>query len=783
MRKYFLLVLLVFSSAIYAGDAPSGLGCPAVNPNSFPTGDGYAFYPYSNGKTYYRSTIPESIVHGGPYTAAQVRDMLKDAYASAPFDPCNPAVYRDSDGDGVPDYTEVVAGEDPFDSSQNPWARFNYNMDACASGNSAACGLVTNSPLWKIDSDGDGWSDAAELKHGGAVNSPDVFPSSYPRDKEPWYPYPGGIDPGANPGGGGENPGGGGETPGGGGGENPGGGGETPGGGGGENPGGGGDRPPFPSYSDYMKDLESKGIVPPGQIGDLSFLNSPFMYLMYQMEKDAYERQKLYKSQSSMEDFIKANVKVYSPEEYAKAFGQDALVKEMAKNNDVLSAVKDAVKSGSDAQTESLAKMLEYSKNLSESLSAGQSSMSGEITGAVSESTRELKNRIIENTAVAEEIAAAGKSQVSELNKINSSLQSADASQSQRDAARDAHLAGINSGVSRVESAVRELAGRDVVVNVPGMGDVASAVNAASASQSERDLARNAEIAALIEQGKANMQRLEALDKESARWREEALALEKARDEERNAHLAALNAKAASSADIARVESAVKEVVAKVGTVDVPGVSDVTAAVNSASASQAQRDASRDGILGSMDSKLSSVASGSDMSRIEKAIKDVGAKIGTGSGTSVDVTIDNGQVEGLLQGISDKLDGLLEGPGDGEGSLGEIDWKRPEKAESMKFELDTSEREKGILDALGGLGLGVERLDSFHPRNFTASFRLPVGGNITAIKYQTIDFNLGNPPPEVASILETIRRFINTMLRAIVSLYFVVSVWRLLWSK
>ncbi len=92
-----------------------------------------------------------------------------------------------------------------------------------------------------------------------------------------------------------------------------------------------------------------------------------------------------------------------------------------------------------------------------------------------------------------------------------------------------------------------------------------------------------------------------------------------------------------------------------------------------------------------------------------------------------------------------------------------------------------------ITQALGKVGLSPSTLKSYSPQSFSASFKLPVGGSLSGLQWEEYSFHLddlsvaGLPVDLAPSVLD-IRKFVYTVLKALISLYFLVRVWRLLWG-
>ncbi|MCC8164895.1 MAG: hypothetical protein LIQ31_01780 [Planctomycetes bacterium] len=98
----------------------------------------------------------------------------------------------------------------------------------------------------------------------------------------------------------------------------------------------------------------------------------------------------------------------------------------------------------------------------------------------------------------------------------------------------------------------------------------------------------------------------------------------------------------------------------------------------------------------------------------------------------------NTGVEGYLSGISEKLDKLMEkvsgglggdddddgGDGGGDGDLGNHSWSSPDLPEDAKIALDVGEAGERIKQGIADLGLGLEGLTSFVPRDFFTLFVL-----------------------------------------------------------
>ncbi len=92
-----------------------------------------------------------------------------------------------------------------------------------------------------------------------------------------------------------------------------------------------------------------------------------------------------------------------------------------------------------------------------------------------------------------------------------------------------------------------------------------------------------------------------------------------------------------------------------------------------------------------------------------------------------------------------------------------------------------------ITQGMKNMGLSPSDLKKFSPQSFSTSFQLPVGGSLSGLQWETYTFRLDDLsvpgiPVDLGSSVLDVRKFVYTVLKAIVSLFFLVRVWRLVWG-
>ncbi len=100
---------------------------------------------------------------------------------------------------------------------------------------------------------------------------------------------------------------------------------------------------------------------------------------------------------------------------------------------------------------------------------------------------------------------------------------------------------------------------------------------------------------------------------------------------------------------------------------------------------------------------------------------------------------------------------------------------------------EVGEIKGGLTDSFGKAGLSPKGIDSYYANSLSTSFRLPIGGSVWDLDWQNFTFNLdtfsvSGMSWDIATSLLDIRRFVFTVLKAALSLYFLVRVWRLIWG-
>ncbi len=166
---------------------------------------------------------------------------------------------------------------------------------------------------------------------------------------------------------------------------------------------------------------------------------------------------------------------------------------------------------------------------------------------------------------------------------------------------------------------------------------------------------------------------------------------------------------------------------------------------------------------------------------------------------------DHSGIEGKLDGIKGALDGIAdalgagEGGGSGGGGGGGIgigggdgwdglgDWGKPDSTDEMALEIDLDDEGDAFEDALEKLGLDPQRLkDGYRSEAFSTTFRLPVSGHGTNLRFESFSFNLdefsvSGTTANLSDVGRRMKVFIKTILQALVSGIFLTRVYRLIW--
>ncbi len=207
-QKFLFLILLfygIYSCFSFAED------CPDYRDDIYPSHlEDQVFASLSPGLYYLAPADRPSMILTGYYTLAQIADMIRAGIHSGYHDKgCLPCYKNDSDGDGYSDCAEIDIGTNPNDGNDTPWPDGLPDIDPNNPDG------YPDEPIFNHDSDGDGWPDGYEIAGDSDPTDPYDWPdgpgdSGFPPD-EPWYNYPEPPDYDSHPGSGDGDTGGGGD--------------------------------------------------------------------------------------------------------------------------------------------------------------------------------------------------------------------------------------------------------------------------------------------------------------------------------------------------------------------------------------------------------------------------------------------------------------------------------------------------------------------------------------------------------------------------------------------